>query len=834
MRDRIVFRGFGTVDLRSAGGDEILSVLAQPKRIALLAYLAFAVPRPFHARDTVLALLWPELDQARARAALSKAIHYLRRALGAGAVVTRGDDAVGLDWNVVWCDGQAFESAIDAGALERAVDLYAGPLLDGFYVTGVPAWEHWLERERSRLSGRAHGALLKLAAESEAAGRLDAAIEWTRRALGIREGDEPTVRRLIALLDNAGDRAGALREYERFAGVLSAELDSDPAPETRTLIAAVRARLEADARGGDTLHQRAASLSPRLVAPLDAARQTRGPRKSVLVVDFTNISGVAGMDWLSAGIAETVSTDLKRVGDIRVVGTDADTRRRLEAERAHGPLDGARAVALGVSLGARWVVWGGFQIAGDRIRLTPHFADTETGAVISAQKTDGPIADIFALQDQIVGRLADILRIRLSDGERAGIARPETNNLEAYESFVKGLRAFHIFGIESARVADECFRRAIALDPGYAQAHAWLGSLLMPRYIATGNADVLDEGVAALERAMRLDPGYGAPYVFLAYMYARQQRYADSIRAACSAIEREPSGAFGWYLLGCGHMIGALETGALDELPKCVPPFLRARSLQPGWHPPQQMLAAAYALRGQHDHAVAMLDEVSGAGSRGAATVFIGWEVQRAAVHVNSGEPDQARALIATALATYPTLDHVYADAMTAFAYFVNGVCAERYGDPGAAEAEFRGGLDIAAAKPHRLSIGAHWVKSAAGLARVLWRSGRCDEARSVLREAMDVFEARSRFLWRYFLGASDAEVRYEIASALATLGERASALAMLTRAAEDGWADDHQIARDPAFDAVRQDADVQRLMARSRERVHMAAPVGPGGMPSD
>ena len=115
-------------------------MLAQPKRVALLAYLAFDVRRSFHSRDTVLALLWPELDQAHARAALSKAIHYLRKALGADTIATRGDDAVGLNWDAVWCDVQAFESAMDAGALEQAVDMYTGPLLDGFYLTGVPGW----------------------------------------------------------------------------------------------------------------------------------------------------------------------------------------------------------------------------------------------------------------------------------------------------------------------------------------------------------------------------------------------------------------------------------------------------------------------------------------------------------------------------------------------------------------------------------------------------------------------------------------------------------------------------------------------------------------------
>jgi DNA-binding SARP family transcriptional activator len=105
----------GLLDLRDAAGDELGVVLRQPKRLALLAYLAVATPRRFHRRDTLLALFWPELDQEHARAALRRALYFLRSAIGAEVVTGRGDDEVGVPEAALWCDTAAMDQALAAG-----------------------------------------------------------------------------------------------------------------------------------------------------------------------------------------------------------------------------------------------------------------------------------------------------------------------------------------------------------------------------------------------------------------------------------------------------------------------------------------------------------------------------------------------------------------------------------------------------------------------------------------------------------------------------------------------------------------------------------------------
>ena len=565
---------------------------------------------------------------------------------------------------------------------------------------------------------------------------------------------------------------------------------------------------------------------------LRAAHALAAARKTVLVLDFTNISASPDADWLSGGIAETVSVDLKRIAEIKVVGSDAPTRQRLDAcdDRAAPSMPSAR-----WSWGERSAPLGGLgwiQKAGDRVRLTPHFADVEIRAVHDAEKIDGRLEDIFTLQDRIVTSLTELLRIQLSADERAQIERPETTQLSAYECYAKGSRAFQLFGTKSANEANEYFRKAIAIDPNYALAHVGLGSLLMPRYIASGRREDLDEGVASLARAMELDPSYGEPYVFLAYMYLRQYRYEDALAAARSAIEREPAGYFGYYLLGITHAAYALSTGKLDELPNAIRPLLRSRALYPNFHPAHMGLGEVYTVRGMHGHAIRMLDEATAIEHSNTGFIFLGSLVQRATVHMHAGEHDAAWRLLDEALARYPESDHVYANTMNAAAHFVAGCLHERAGATANAGASFTAGAALAESRDHRLGIGAEWVKCRCGTARLLARSGAHAEATEMLHSAREVFRTRSRFVWAWILNASDCNVHYEIASALATLDRHADALGEVRSAIRLGWANQQQLAHDPAFDELKERSDLRRLLVEASELVTLAPPVGSGGMP--
>jgi DNA-binding SARP family transcriptional activator len=194
----------------------------QPKRLALLAYLAVATPRGVHRRDTLLALFWPDQDAESARGALRQGLKGLRQVLP-GVVVTRGDD-VGLDPAALVCDVWAFEEAVERAELEQAASLYRAPFLQGFFLTDCSAFEQWVDGERDRRA-RAYRKVIEQIAERVGRGgdRL-AAVSWWRR---VSEQDPYSTRvalRVMEALEAAGDRAGALLYADEHAALAQAAM----------------------------------------------------------------------------------------------------------------------------------------------------------------------------------------------------------------------------------------------------------------------------------------------------------------------------------------------------------------------------------------------------------------------------------------------------------------------------------------------------------------------------------------------------------------------------------------------------------------------------------
>src|SRR5437773_6544452 len=121
----------GVVEVKDGDGHVVAPLLAQPKRLALLIYLALGNTRLPHRRDSVVASFWPDLDQEHARAALRQAVRFLRSHLGEGVVQGRTEEELGVSAAALWCDVRAFEEACQTGRPEEAVRLYRGAFLDG-------------------------------------------------------------------------------------------------------------------------------------------------------------------------------------------------------------------------------------------------------------------------------------------------------------------------------------------------------------------------------------------------------------------------------------------------------------------------------------------------------------------------------------------------------------------------------------------------------------------------------------------------------------------------------------------------------------------------------
>jgi DNA-binding SARP family transcriptional activator len=238
----IELRVLGGLDIRTAHGTAAVDGPTQPRRQAVLLYLALAVPAGFHSRDCLMALLWPDSDEASARHSLRNALHALRRSLGEDLFLTRGEGQVSLNPEVAWCDAVELRDLLAEGRWEAALNHWTGDLAPGFHVAGAPGFERWLEKMRAALRRSMAAGAWRRVDELEASGDAPAAARAARQAADIIELDEAGVRRLIRLLDACGERAEALGVFARFARRLASEYEIEPSPETLHLVQSIRQR----------------------------------------------------------------------------------------------------------------------------------------------------------------------------------------------------------------------------------------------------------------------------------------------------------------------------------------------------------------------------------------------------------------------------------------------------------------------------------------------------------------------------------------------------------------------------------------------------------------
>jgi DNA-binding SARP family transcriptional activator/TolB-like protein len=463
----------GTLDLRSPADADCAAVLAQPKRLALLIYLAAASPRRFHRRDSLLALFWPELDESHARAALRRTLYFLRNALGADAILGRGDDEIGASESLA-CDAAEFEAALARGDLGRALELYRGDFLAGFHVAGAPEYQDWLDRERTRFRELAAAAARKLADDAASLDRHDDAVRYSRRALSLDPHDETALRRLMTLLDASGDRAGALRAYDDFARRLMAELDLEPSGDARELRDVIARSARA---AGVTKQSGGVEFDP--IAASAAARHPRNDvsPSTVAVLPFA-IRGDPALAWLGEGIVDLLATALDGAGEVRA----ADPRALLRLIQREGwqEQDPASAATIAGQVGAGRYVLGSIVSAGGRLQATAGLYDGTGEQELSVQATATGEGEVFDLVDELARQL--LAAGQAGPGSRLSrLAARTTSSMPALKAYLVGERH-----LRAGRYYDamESLQDAVTSDPTFALAYyrfaAAAGGCAMP------------------------------------------------------------------------------------------------------------------------------------------------------------------------------------------------------------------------------------------------------------------------------------------------------------------------------------------------------------------
>ena len=534
------FRTLGASILASHGKASPNAPAAmQPKRLALLAYLVLAHPRGFHRRDTLLAIFWPELDTRHARNALSQALYSLRTALGDGAILTRGNEAIAVLAGALRCDAITFEEHLDAGLPADAMELYGGELLAGLYAADAPGFERWLDAERRRFRRRAKDATVAVAEREEQSGNILAAARWLERGFEISPTDETLVRWLIRLLDEAGDRAGALTAYERFARHLEIEFETEPSPETQAAIEAVRER------------RRVTSRDPSIDV-------NRVPGLAVLPLE--NLSGNPDQDYFAEGMTETLITELARLKGLRVISRQSTS----SFKGMKRPLS-----EIVRRLDVDLVLEGSVLHAGDRVRIAAQLLRAEPETHVWADAFDGPSKDVLGLQREVARAIAREVGGLFGHRPAAPADYAHPVDPQAYDEFLRGVVRFPY---TTAATFDEVvgyFERAGELDEAFAEAHAWIAFAWMNAAYAGARSlkQAREHALPAVERALGLAPSLGSIHAIHATALMSFVRDWAAVASAWAKAQELGGGdvrSYAAYLLfqtGMGRFDEALAFG---------------------------------------------------------------------------------------------------------------------------------------------------------------------------------------------------------------------------------------------------------------------------------
>ncbi len=472
---------------RVLGGDErrVRRLLAQPKRWALLAYLAVEGTDAAVPRDRVLGVFWPEVDQRHARGSLRNALHFLRGVVGAEAIVSVGDQ-LSVSSERLSCDAVSLLRATSDGA--ALLEMYRGDFLEGIHVD-EPEFEYWVDGVRSSVRARASALAWTEADGAAEAGAWITAARFGRRAVELAVDIEAASQRLIGILDGAGDRAAALAEYARLASDLEERYGVAPSPETEALVSGIRARTDARRPAGTARPEHA-----------DPSRDE--PTPTLAVLPF-RILGGDDAEHIARGVSEDLVVALAALEGLRVV-----SRTSVDALLDE---DGVGVSDLRDRLGAELTVEGSVRTGGDRVRVTVQLVETAGHAQRWAATYDRARANVFDVQSDVALSIARALQVELSPRTHRRLRSPTTRNAEAHERY---LRARRLWQQRSAPSLDEAIaqlERAVQTDPDFALGWVGLADAHLVRTSLAGgdSAAQVARARAALARALELDPESG-------------------------------------------------------------------------------------------------------------------------------------------------------------------------------------------------------------------------------------------------------------------------------------------------------------------------------------
>jgi adenylate cyclase len=359
-------------------------------------------------------------------------------------------------------------------------------------------------------------------------------------------------------------------------------------------------------------------------------------KPSIVVLPFTNLSGDPAQEYFSDGLTEDLTTDLCKLSGLFVIARNSAFTYKGKAVKVE---------EVRKELGVRYLLEGSVRKAGDRARFTVQLIDTTTSQQVWAERYDRPLTDIFAVQDEIVQQIVTTLKLQLTLAEQGILTRKGTNNLEAYDSYLRGLEAYLRLTQEANAQARQLCERAIALDPQYAQAYTLLGRTYHREWMWRWSQDpqTLEQALALAQKAIALDGSLPMAHRLLAYVYLRKKQHEEAIAEAERALALDPNDADGYETLGEILSFAGRPAEALG----LVEQVLRLNPRQPVsllW-----LLGRVYSLMGRYEEAIATLKQVITRNPN-----HLSAHNDLAIIYIDLGREEEARAEVAETLRVNP------------------------------------------------------------------------------------------------------------------------------------------------------------------------------------
>ena len=275
---------------------------------------------------------------------------------------------------------------------------------------------------------------------------------------------------------------------------------------------------------------------------------------SIVVLPFLNRGGNLGEDYFADGITEDVITELSRWRSLAVASRSASFRFKGQSVDPQ---------ALGRELRVRFIVEGSVRRMGERIRISAQLIDAATGKQVWGERFDRPIADLFAVQDELVHTIVGTLagRVQASGAERA--RRKPPSSLDAYDHMLRG-NALSWDEPRSAEEAKRAFERAIEIDPGYGLPHCLLAAVIKRGWESdlSGSCNALDRSLALAQRALELAEDESTCHTILGAIHLERREFDLALYHTARGVEINPANQ--WNRADLGSVlayIGRAEEG---------------------------------------------------------------------------------------------------------------------------------------------------------------------------------------------------------------------------------------------------------------------------------